>query len=52
MDMMLDDHKKDISDFEKTAKDCKDAAIKSFAEKSLPVLMRHLDSAKAITMKK
>ncbi len=52
MNMMLDDHKKDVSEFEKTAKDCKDSGIKSFAEKALPVLMRHLDSAKAITGKK
>jgi putative membrane protein len=51
MNMMLDDHKKDVKAFEKTAKDCKDPGIKSFAEKALPVLLRHLDSCKAITGK-
>ncbi len=52
MSMMLDDHKKNVKAFEKTAKDCKDAEIKSFAVKTLPVLLVHLDSAQAITGKK
>lgn len=52
MSMMLDDHKKDVSAFEKNAKECKDTAIKKFAIKTLPVLKVHLDSAKAITGKK
>lgn len=51
MNMMLDDHKKDVKEFEKAAKDCKDAEIKSFAGKTLPVLLVHLDSTKAITGK-
>lgn len=52
MDMMLDDHKKDVKAFEKAAKDCKDPELKSFAGKTLPVLMAHLDSSKAINGKK
>lgn len=51
MDMMVDDHNKDISDFEKAAKDAKDPDIKAFAAATLPVLHKHLDSAKAITGK-
>jgi hypothetical protein len=31
MDMMLDDHKKDVKDFEKAADKCKDADLKNFA---------------------
>ncbi len=51
MSMMLDDHKKDVKEFEKAAKECKDPEIKSFAGKTLPVLLVHLDSAQAITGK-
>ncbi|MCW3092327.1 MAG: hypothetical protein JWP81_3396 [Ferruginibacter sp.] len=52
MDMMLDDHKKDVKAFQKAANECKDADLKSFAGKTLPTLQTHLDSAKAITGKK
>ncbi len=45
--MMVDDHKKDISEFEDAAK-LDDADVKAFAQKTLPVLRTHLDSAKAI----
>ena len=41
----------DVKEFEKAAKDCKDAEIKTFAGKTLPVLLAHLDSTKAITGK-
>ena len=51
MNMMLDDHKKDVKAFEKAASDCKDADLKNFASKTLPVLRTHLDSTKAITGK-
>lgn len=50
--MMMDDHKNDIKAFEKAAKECKDPEIRSFAGKTLPVLLTHLDSTKAITGKK
>jgi putative membrane protein len=46
--MMVDDHKKDIDHFEMCSKDAKDADLKAFADKALPVLRVHLDSAKAI----
>jgi putative membrane protein len=51
MDMMLDDHKDDIKEFKKAGSDCKDADLKNFAVTTLPVLEKHLDSAKAITGK-
>lgn len=48
MDMMLNDHKEDIGDFKKASENSKDADIKGFAGKTLPVLQKHLDSAQAI----
>jgi putative membrane protein len=47
MDMMVDDHKKDISEFEEASK-LDDSDVKAFAIKTLPVLRVHLDSAQAI----
>ncbi len=48
VDMMLDDHKKDIAEFRKCADNCSDSTIKSFASTTLPVLEKHLDSIQAI----
>jgi putative membrane protein len=48
MKMMVDDHKKDVAEFEKASKMCKDQECLSFASKTLPVLQTHLDSAQAI----
>ena len=48
MKMMVSDHEKDISEFEKAAKNATDADLKAWADKTLPVLRKHLDSAKAI----
>ncbi len=48
MNMMLEDHKKDIADFKKASQSSTDADIKNFASKTLPVLQKHLDSAQAI----
>lgn len=45
IDMMVKDHKEDIRLFEEAAKNSKDADIKAFATKTLPVLKKHLDSA-------
>jgi putative membrane protein len=48
MDMMVGDHKKDVAEFEKASKMCKDQECLGFASKTLPVLQTHLDSAQAI----
>lgn len=44
---MVEDHKKDIADFEKQAKQG-DAATKALAEKTLPVLHKHLETAEKL----
>lgn len=48
MDMMVKDHEKDVSKFEKASNDTKDADVKALIDKTLPTLRAHLDSAKAI----
>ena len=45
---MVDDHEKDVKEFEKAAKDCKDADIKSWAGGKVPTLQHHLEMAKAM----
>ena len=52
MNMMVDDHKDDIKEFQKAVNSGKDGDLKNFAVTTLPVLQKHLDSAKAITGKK
>jgi putative membrane protein len=48
MNMMVADHRKDISKFEKAAKDCQDPELKNFIMQTLPILRKHLDAANAI----
>jgi putative membrane protein len=43
---MVKDHSKDVSDFEKEAKDGKNESIRNFAGQTLPTLQSHLDSAR------
>jgi putative membrane protein len=52
MNMMVNDHNKDIAEFEKAASSAHDADLKAWAAKTLPVLKKHLDSAKAISKSK
>lgn len=49
MNIMVKDHKADIKEFKDAAGDAADSDIKSFAVKALPVLQKHLDSAKSIS---
>jgi putative membrane protein len=49
IDMMKDDHKDDISKFEKASNNATDADVKAFAAKTLPVLRTHRDSVEAIS---
>jgi len=45
---MIDDHKKDIKEFEDASQNCKDANLKAFAVKTLPTLKMHLDAIQKI----
>ena len=48
---MIDNHQASIDMFTKAMENAKDAEVKSFADKTLPALRMHLDSAKAIQKK-
>lgn len=48
MDMMVKDHEKDVAAFKKASAELTVPAYKSYALKTLPVLEKHLDSARAI----
>jgi putative membrane protein len=48
VNMMVDDHKKDIDAFKKAENDVNDNDIKTFITNTLPVLQKHLDSIQAI----
>jgi len=43
---MVDDHEKDVKEFEKASKDAKDPDLKAWAAKTLPTLQDHLKMAK------
>jgi putative membrane protein len=45
MKTMIDDHKTDVSHFEKEASKAKDPDVKAFASKTLPTLKKHLQMA-------
>ncbi len=46
---MIKDHKKDIQDFTKAAKNNKNKDVREWAEKNLPVLKKHLDIAQKLS---
>ena len=48
MHNMVRDHTKDVAEFQHEASNGKDAAVKDFAEKTLPTLKDHLNQAKQI----
>ena len=48
MSMMVEDHRKTIADFQKQANGGTNDGLKAFAQRTLPVLQKHLDSAVAI----
>jgi putative membrane protein len=48
MKAMVDDHEAYIREFEKASGTVKDVEVKNFIDNTLPILRRHLDSAKAI----
>ena len=48
---MLEDHEKDVAEFEKQSQSHPDADVKAFAAKTLPTLKKHLEAVKAIHAK-
>jgi putative membrane protein len=48
---MVEDHEKDVKEFEKESKDGKDPDLKAWAAKTLPTLQHHLQMAKATNAK-
>lgn len=52
MSAMVDDHQKDIDEFQNEKKLGKDADVKRFAAQSLPTLKRHLGMAQSIDQAK
>lgn len=48
MKMMLDDHQKDVKDFQDELNDVKNSDLHKWVSNTLPVLQKHLDSARAI----
>ncbi len=52
VNMMLNDHDKDIAEFEKAANGATDADLKARAAKTLPTLRMHKDSVQAVNKMK
>lgn len=48
MDHMVKDHKKDVKEFEREAKNAKDPDLQAWATKTLPILQDHLRMAESI----
>jgi putative membrane protein len=48
---MVEDHEKDVAEFEKQSQSNPDADVKAFAAKTLPTLKKHLEAIKAIQEK-
>ncbi len=51
MTMMVAEHAKDVSEFQRASKTAKDADLKAFAAKTLPTLQEHRKMAQDITAK-
>ena len=47
-DMAVKDHKKDVKEFERAAKNCEDAELKAWIYRTLPTLQEHLRMAEQI----
>jgi putative membrane protein len=51
VEMMVDDHEKDVAKFKEQSEDSSDPDAKAFAAKTLPTLQKHLDLIKALQAK-
>lgn len=51
VEAMVDDHEEDVKAFENKANNATDPDLKAFAQKTLPVLRKHLEAIKAIQAK-
>ena len=49
MRLMVNDHKKDVSEFNRASRTAKDPDIKKFAADTLPILKQHLQEAEKIS---
>ncbi len=47
MKMMVDDHRKDVKEFERQAKSARDPEVRDFAARTLATLRGHMDAARA-----
>jgi putative membrane protein len=47
----VDDHKKDVSEFQDASQNAKDPDVKQWAAKTLPTLQAHLQKAEQIDAK-
>ena len=48
VDEMVKAHSKDVSAFQKASKNAKDAEVKAFAQRTLPVIIAHLNKVKTM----
>jgi putative membrane protein len=44
---VIEHHQKNIASFERASKECQDTDVKAFADKTLPTLRTHLQTAQA-----
>lgn len=51
MKHLVDDHTKDVADFDKASREAQDSDLKTWATKTLPTLQDHLRQAKEIQRK-
>jgi putative membrane protein len=51
MQHMVQDHKKTVADFQKQAQSGSDPALKTFAQKYLPIIQQHLQMAETSVAK-
>jgi putative membrane protein len=48
MKLMVDDHQKDVNEFQQQSQNAINSDVKSFASSTLPTLQQHLDLAKSV----